>query len=105
MVGLGPIPGELRAPGGVASSMRPLPELPRQRTPGQARLLAFAIGVLGPVALALTARPAAHPATQDAATPSERVVAVDLPWVSAAHPLDEGTTPTRPATAVAPTAP
>lgn len=85
--------------------MRLLTELPRQRTPWQARLLAFAIGVLGPVALALTVGQAARQAPHDAATPSERVVAVDLPWVPTTHPVDEGTSSARPATAVAPAAP
>jgi len=56
--------------------MRILSELPRQRTPWQARLLALALGVLGPVALGRSVR---TPAIAPPAPTAERVRAIDLP--------------------------
>jgi hypothetical protein len=59
--------------------MRILAGLPSHRSPWQARLLAVALGLLGPVVLALSIRvPQASP-REDARDSTERVVALDLP--------------------------
>ena len=82
--------------------MRLLSELPRQRTPWQARLLALVLGVAGPVALALAVRTPAGRAAPDEQARPERVVSLALP---ATAPVDEGTTPLRAAGPGAPTSP
>jgi hypothetical protein len=59
--------------------MRILSGLPPQRTPWQARLLAVALGVLGPVVLALSIRVPAPAPRAEARDATERVASLDLP--------------------------
>lgn len=82
--------------------MRILPELPRQRAPWQARLLALALGVLGPVALLTSVRQAVVRHDAAARDSVEQVVALDLPVVLRA---DERAPQRAPSGIVPPTSP
>ena len=84
--------------------MRILSELPRQRAPWQARLLALALGVLGPVALFTSAGHVSIRSLPVARDSAERVVALDLP-LPRQSPDDERMPPLAPFGVDAPRSP